>query len=128
MNEATIKIEQIAGSFEACMKMAKEDRKKLHDRIGAELQQVVRGNIASTVNDTHGRVQEWRQYGAATAMLHQGERVLTAAQNREYSSYNGGITINIEGLTVREEADIDRIADELHFRIRAAAANYSEVV
>ncbi|MGE7271350.1 phage tail tape measure protein [Brevibacillus panacihumi] len=44
--------------------------------------------------------------------LHEGERVLTKSENREYNSGSGAPVINISmnGLTIREEADIERIA------------------
>lgn len=50
--------------------------------------------------------------------LHKGERVLTAQENREYSSGGGKsggkpFVINIASMSVREEADIERIAYQL---------------
>ena len=67
-------------------------------------------------------------YNDYPARLHEGERVLTASQNREYmSGGHGGVTVNISSMTVRSESDIDSIADELYRRIRLANANYSEV-
>lgn len=68
-------------------------------------------------------------YDDYPAKLHEGERVLTASQNREYmSGGHGGVTVNISSMTVRSESDIDSIADELYRRIRLANSNYSEVV
>lgn len=68
-------------------------------------------------------------YNDYPARLHEGERVLTASQNREYmSGGHGGVTINISSMTVRTESDIDSIAQELYRRIRLANSNYSEVV
>lgn len=57
-----------------------------------------------------------------TAMdLHRGEAVLTAAENKaRKQGGSGGITINMNGVTVRENADIDRIADQLYRKIHAA--------
>ncbi|MEJ8548671.1 hypothetical protein [Brevibacillus borstelensis] len=50
--------------------------------------------------------------------LHRGERVLTAQENREYSGGGGKsggkpFVINIANMSVREEADIERIAYQL---------------
>jgi hypothetical protein len=61
------------------------------------------------------------------AVLHKGERVLTAKENREYSG-GGGLkanpfTINITNLHVREEADIDRIVDGLARKLHEAKAH-----
>ncbi|WP_423472999.1 phage tail protein [Lysinibacillus agricola] len=59
-------------------------------------------------------------YDGYSARLHKGERVMTARENREYSQGgsggNGGfgdINISMNGVTIREEADIRKIADQL---------------
>lgn len=64
-------------------------------------------------------------YDEMPALLHKGEAVLTADENKKYQMnktasqeqkeivYNTNITI--ETLTVREESDIERIAEELYF-------------
>jgi len=54
-------------------------------------------------------------YDGYQPTLHKGERVLTAQENKEYSSGGGRNEIIITGnnFTVREDADIDRIADAL---------------
>ena len=56
--------------------------------------------------------------------LHEGERVLTAAENRAYTGGSGGVTVTGNNFTVREEADIERIAaalaDEIEQRRRLA--------
>lgn len=56
--------------------------------------------------------------------LHQGERVLTANQARQMDNGLGAanITINISGMTVREDADIDRIAAALAQNLKIAKA------
>lgn len=58
-------------------------------------------------------------YDGYSARLHKNERVLTAQENREYSAamegggFGGGITITGNQFTVREEADIEKIAHKL---------------
>lgn len=66
-------------------------------------------------------------YNGYLTYLHEGERVLTASQNREYKRGGGGVVINMNGVVVREEADIDRIAAELYRRINEAAIVYSDI-
>ena len=56
--------------------------------------------------------------------LHEGERVLTAAENRAYTGGSGGVTVTGNSFNVREEADIEKIAaklaDEIEQRRRLA--------
>jgi len=58
-------------------------------------------------------------YDGYAARLHKGERVLTARENRDYSEggggngSGGGVVISGNNFTVREDADIHRIAFEL---------------
>ncbi|KPN89561.1 hypothetical protein [Lysinibacillus sp. ZYM-1] len=54
-------------------------------------------------------------YNSYYARLHKGERVLTAQENKSYdqgngSSSGGGVVITGNNFTVREEADIEKIA------------------
>lgn len=76
------------------------------------------------IDGSHYNGLEYVPYDGYTARLHKGERVLTAAENREYSG-GGGITLNLaklaDHIVVREEADIDRIAVRLAREIMAAA-------
>ncbi len=60
-------------------------------------------------------------YDDYPARLHEGERVLTA---REARGYGGGVNVSVTGnqFTVREEADIDRIAETIARRV--TEANY----
>lgn len=62
-------------------------------------------------------------YDGMMARLHKGERVMTASENREFSSGAGrGASISITGNTfnVRQESDIDSIARALAREIKAA--------
>ncbi|MCB6366846.1 hypothetical protein LI291_11755 [Intestinibacillus massiliensis] len=53
-------------------------------------------------------------YDNYPALLHQGERVLTAREARQQDAGSAGsVVVNVSGLTVREEADIGKVAQEL---------------
>lgn len=62
-------------------------------------------------------------------LLHKGERVLTAQQNRQYNQ--GGSNVSIPKLAdtiiVREDADIDKIARALVKKIKTNAISYGGV-
>ena len=60
-------------------------------------------------------------YDNFPALLHEGERVLTAAEARGYNQGgSGGLTIIMNGTTIREDADIDRVAQALLEKLRLA--------
>lgn len=59
-------------------------------------------------------------YDNFPAMLHQGERVLTASEARQSDRGAGGPVININGTVVREEADLDKLARRIISEIVAA--------
>ena len=63
-------------------------------------------------------------YDNYPTLLHQGERVLTASEARRYDE-GKGIVITGNTFTVREEADIARIAGELLRGIKAAKEGYA---
>ena len=63
-------------------------------------------------------------YDEMPAILHKGERVLTKDEAKEYDqiknqtseiNYNFHNNITVEHLEVREESDIERIAEELYY-------------
>ena len=58
-------------------------------------------------------------YNNFPAVLHEGERVLTAREARNYERMGGfgGITINMSGTVVREDADIERIGQAVLDRV-----------
>ena len=58
-------------------------------------------------------------YDNFPALLHQGERVLTASQARQMdqSGGSGGIIINMSGTVIREDADIERLAQAFYTRL-----------
>ena len=60
-------------------------------------------------------------YDNFPALLHEGERVLTAAEARGYNQGgSSGVTIVMNGTTIREDADIDRVARALLEKLRQA--------
>ena len=58
-------------------------------------------------------------YNNFPAVLHEGERVLTAREARNYERMGGfgGITINMSGTVIREDADIERIGQAVLDRV-----------
>lgn len=58
-------------------------------------------------------------YDGYPARLHEGERVLTASEARGYGQ-GVSVSVTVNGLTVREEADVDRIAETLAQKISEA--------
>lgn len=62
--------------------------------------------------------------------LHDGERVLTRTEADRYDKGQNaqGINITVNGLTVREEADIDKIASAMVRKIKEAKLGYSGVI
>lgn len=58
-------------------------------------------------------------YNDYPARLHEGERVLTASENRSYGA-GANVSVVVNGLTVREEADVDRVAEVLARKISEA--------
>lgn len=63
-------------------------------------------------------------YNGYNAVLHEGERVLTARENRNYKGTGNGVVISGNNFTVREEADIDKIASALLEKIEQADLSY----
>ena len=61
-------------------------------------------------------------YDNFPALLHEGERVLTAAKARSMDAGKTGpsIQITMSGVTIREDADVDRIAERLLAKMRLA--------
>ena len=59
-------------------------------------------------------------YDNFPALLHQGERVQTAVEARSEKGGSGGVQIVMYGTTIREDADVGRIADELLQKMQLA--------
>lgn len=64
-------------------------------------------------------------YDDFPALLHEGERVLTRSEAAAYDAGGGGIQIVVNGLSVREEADVSRIAQELARQLALTARSYT---
>ncbi|MFJ7665326.1 phage tail tape measure protein [Lysinibacillus sp. NPDC097162] len=81
------------------------------------------GNVAGLGGDKGGKKSHYSgldsvPYDGYSARLHKGERVLTARENKEYFEGNGGsstsgVVITGNNFTVREDADIEKIAYSL---------------
>ncbi|WP_370043064.1 hypothetical protein [Lysinibacillus sp. RC79] len=68
-------------------------------------------------------------YDSYYTRLHKGERIMTAQENKDYSqgkggNGSGGVVITGNQFTVREEADIQRVAFELAKLIEKEAVGY----
>ena len=61
--------------------------------------------------------------------LHEGEKILTKQEASRYDKglNNQGVNITINGLTVREEADINKIANVMVRKLKEASLGYSSV-
>lgn len=59
-------------------------------------------------------------YDGYPARLHEGERILTAREAREYGSGGVNVNVSVNGMVVREEADIDRIAEIIARKVTEA--------
>jgi len=59
-------------------------------------------------------------YDNFPALLHQGERVQTAVEARSEKSGSGGVQIVMYGTTIREDADVDRVAAALLQKMQLA--------
>ncbi|WP_234123447.1 phage tail tape measure protein [Clostridium hydrogenum] len=86
-----------------------------------------KGFFGGKTDGSHATGLSYVPYNGYVAELHEGERVLTAQQNRSMANGAGfgGISIAklAETIIVREQADIDRIANALARKLHEAAYN-----
>lgn len=59
-------------------------------------------------------------YNNFPALLHEGERVLTAREARNYGGGRPSVTINVSGNTIRGEADEDRLVHKIADQLQQA--------
>lgn len=74
--------------------------------------------------NSHAYGLKYVPYDGYPALLHEGERVMTAAENR--SSSGGSVVVRVSGneFNVRSEDDIDAIARQIVVRVREAQETY----
>ena len=96
----------------------------LNNPIVATVRQVFSGGNDSNSKNNKGQKSAWgtkRVVGNDVPYrLHDGEKILTRTQADAYEKgigLGGGISINIENMSVREEADINKVAKELVARL-----------
>lgn len=86
------------------------------------------GNLSGIKKDGSHAVGSSRiPYNGYMAELHEGERVLTKQQTREWEQGKGkgnnGININIDKMEVRNDSDIERVAEALARKLNIYQAN-----
>ena len=96
----------------------------LNNPIVATVRQVFSGGNDSNSKSNKGQKSAWgtkRVVGNDVPYrLHDGEKILTRTQADAYEKgigLGGGISINIENMSIREEADINKVAIELVARL-----------
>ena len=96
----------------------------LNNPIVATVRQVFSGGNNSNSKNNKGQKSAWgtkRVVGNDVPYrLHDGEKILTRTQADAYEKgigLGGGISINIENMSIREEADINKVAKELVARL-----------
>lgn len=68
----------------------------------------------------HAMGIDYVPYDNFPALLHEGEKVLTAGEARQEKNSVGGIQIVMNGTVIREEADVQRVAQELLNKLEEA--------
>jgi hypothetical protein len=68
-------------------------------------------------------------YNGFQATLHKDEQVLTAEEAKSYRNGGGGqgVTVNVQSLAVREEADVEKIAYRLAKEIKSAKSQIGSI-
>ena len=141
---AKSKIESIKATFESvkqkCAEFADKIKSAWQGIKDAIANNPIVGTVTKFVNNVTGKSSDDGQRSAwgtkrvigndVPYRLHDGERVLSRAEADRYDKglNNTGINITVNGLTVREEADIDRIATAFVKKIKEAQLGYSGVI
>ena len=122
-------IDHIAGVLQSAQQEFSNRLSILQANAGSGL----KGNSSKGKNKTkkegNAKGLPYVPYDGYETILHKGERVLTAQQNRQYNQ--GGSNVSIPKLAdtiiVREDADIDKIARALVKKIKTNAISYGGV-
>ncbi|WP_333861736.1 hypothetical protein [Clostridium sp.] len=132
------KIESIKETFEnvkqKCSEFAEAIKKKWNElreffqhpiKGTIELVQKGAGWVKGKLDGSHATGMSNVPYNGYLAELHEGERVLTAQENRSLKEGFGGITIAklADTIVVREESDIDKIVDALVRKLKKTSFN-----
>ena len=98
---------------------AGEDSGDFTDPASANYSPIMMAYSGLDPDGSHAAGLETVPYDNYLAYLHEGERVLTASQARSYDRGGGigGIVINMNGAVIREESDIEKVAQALYERL-----------
>ena len=88
-----------------------------------------RGAQYKTKKEGNAKGLPYVPYDGYETILHKGERVLTAQQNRQYNQGSSNVSIPklADTIIVREDADIDKIARALVKKIKTNTISYGGV-
>ena len=88
-----------------------------------------RGAQYKTKKEGNAKGLPYVPYDGYETILHKGERVLTAQQNRQYNQGSSNVSIPklADTIIVREDADIDKIARALVKKIKTNTVSYGGV-
>lgn len=88
-----------------------------------------RGSQYKTKKKGNAKGLPYVPYDGYETILHKGERVLTAQQNRQYNQGSSNVSIPklADTIIVREDADIDKIARALVKKIKTNTISYGGV-
>lgn len=108
-------IDHIAGVFQSAQQEFKDRITILQENAGSGLTGKPTKGKNKTKKEGNAKGLPYVPYDGYETILHKGERVLTAQQNRQYNQ--GGSNVSIpklaDTIVVREEADITKIANAL---------------
>ena len=140
---AKAKIESIKSTFESvkqkCAEFAEKIKSAWQGIKDAIANNPIVGTVTKFVNNVTGNSSNDGQRSAwgtkrvvgndVPYRLHDGERVLTRTEADRYDKGLGGqgVNITINGLTVREEADINKIANVMVRKLKEASLGYSSI-
>lgn len=112
-------IKNIAGLDDECWEAGYELANKFTEGLKS-----VSGDISVTVTSSKSKQEafglSYVPYNGYPATLHEGERVLTASENRSYGKGTASVVISGNSFVIREEADIERVARTLVSKINQA--------